>query len=407
MANDIVQSIKQNASSLYKNKQYKEALDLYRKLYSKYKPYCDEWDARYYAWCIYRLEIKGKKDEDIARNESIFFKAANAILNLASNNNDYAYIVTVFKVLDYLKSKEPFPAKEILTWTGKLDPAVLKIDCFSFQDKEGKTRENSSNKEKYYSLRTKALEKNKEYKECLRLSEEALSILTKFHHDNDIWFKWRAASCKGHLGQKEQAIEELKQILSRKKDWYIQHEIATFCLDLKRFDEALKYAVDAALNYGEAEKKWKLFFLLGNILQAQAKSEEAKKHILLSYQLRNENKWKIPQELQLKITEFQINVNNLSSSRQIYSELRGYWQSVQKSDLPRLRGRIKNILSNNLAGFIGGENNKDYYFNFRDFNDKESEVKIGLQVEFSTGKSYDKKKERESERAVDINILKS
>ena len=70
-----------------------------------------------------------------------------------------------------------------------------------------------------------------------------------------------------------------------------------------------------------------------------------------------------------------------------------------------MRGKIKNILPNNIAGFIGGENNKDYYFKIKDFKGSESDIKKGLLVEFSVVKSYDKKKERESEQAVDINPL--
>jgi len=401
---NTAQQLKDDAKNLYKSKQYKDALNLYRKLYSEYKKDFNEWDARYYAWCIYYLEIKNKKNEDIAQNERDFFKAVNAILNLVSNT-DLAYITAIFKVLDYLYSKTPFPANEILNWTGKLDPNVLPTDCFSFKDQEGKTREKSSRKEKYYSLRTKALEKNKNYEECLKLSKEALSALTKFHHDNDIWFGRRVALCKGFLGQKEDAIEELKQILARKKDWFIQHEIAKLYFGLKKPEEALQYAITAALNYGEAEKKVELFYLLGKILQALNKMDEAKKHFVLAYQLRNENKWKIPPELQSKMVELQINVDSLPPSRQVCSELRGYWQSYKNSNSPRLRGKIKNILANNISGFIGGENSRDYYFRFKDCRGNRNNIKVGASVEFSTEKSYDKKKERESEQAKDIKIL--
>lgn len=403
MQQNEIQQLKQKATESYKAKDYTGALSLYRELFSKHRNECNEWDKRCYAWCIYRLEMK-KRNDKISSNEESFLKAANAILNLAPQS-DLVHTITALRVLDYLKSKKPFPAKEILTWTDKLDPFCLSIDCFSYRDEEGKMREVSSHKEKYYALRTKALEETKQYEECLKLSNEALSCLNKFHFDNDVWFKRRVALCKGYLGQKDQAIEELKQILFRKKDWFIQHEIATFYLDLKRLDDALKYAVDAALGYGRLEYKCELFFLLGKILQAQAKLEEAKKHILLSYQLRRENNWKIPQELQLKIGELQVDANNALASKQAYQELKEYWQFIKRSNSPKLRGKIKNILQNNVAGFICGENNKDYYFNIKDFNGKEGEIKRGLLVEFLVEKSYDKKKERESERAVNINPL--
>jgi len=398
-----IQQLKQKAVGFYRAKDYNAALSLYGDLFSRYGNECNEWDKRYYAWCIYHLEVK-KRNNEIGGNESSFIKAANTILNLTPRS-DLVYTITTLKVLDYLKSKKLFPAKEILIWTEKLDPFCLSIDCFSYRDEEGKMREISSHKEKYYALRTKALEETRQYEECLKLSNEALSCLKKFHFDNDIWFKRRVALCNGHLGQKELAIEELKQILFRKRDWFIQYEIANFCLDLKRLSDAFEYAVDAALNYGRLEYKCELFFLLGKILQTQGKLEDAKKHILLSYQLRKDNNWKIPQELQFNVKELQVDVNNTLTSKQIYQELKGYWQFTKKSNSPKLRGKIKNILPNDIAGFISDENNKDYYFKIKDFTGRKNDIRRGLEVEFSLEKSYDKKKERESERAIDINPL--
>lgn len=252
--------------------------------------------------------------------------------------------------------------------------------------------------------------KVKRYDECVTLSEEALSDLTKFHSNNDIWFQRRIALSKGYLGDKDQAIKELIQILLRKKDWFIQNEIASFFFDLNKNDDAFKYAVDAALNYGEVKFKCELFFLMGKVLQAQQRNEEAKKHILLSYKLRSENTWKIPQELQDKIRELQVDVNNNISAERLYQELKREWQSIKKTDspeMPKLHGKIKTIVTGSTAGFIMGENNKDYYFKFRDCHLKESDIKTGLLVEFGVEKSYDKKKDRESERAVGINILQN
>ncbi len=400
MPQETAEQIKKEASNLYKSKNYKAALDLYCKLYSEFRNDCNDWDARYYAWCIYYLEIKNKKDEDIVKDENSFFKAVNAIIELAKDNGDMAYITTVFRVLSYFDSKAIFPAKEIIFWTDKLDSSRLGTDCFGYVDSSGKNRENPSNKEKYFALRTKAFEELKKFKECIKLSEEALSVLDKFHYDNDVWFKRRVALSKGHLGETEQAITELVQILSRKKEWFIQKNIAELLLEVKKLDEAFGYAMDAALNYGELKFKCELFVLMGRILNAQQKSEEAKKYFLLSYKLRNENQWKIPQELQGEINKLVI--NNTATSQQIYQELKKDWQLKKEADSPRLNGVIKNILPNGLVGFIVGDDKKDYFFSLKDYRGGKNEIISGLPVKFSAERVFDKKKNRESEKAVDI-----
>lgn len=399
-----VQQIKQNAKNLYKEKRYVEALKLYRYLWSKYQKECDEWDTRYYAWSIYRLEVR-KPNEDIAKAEGILFRAANAILTLLTPK-DLCYKPTVLKVLDYLTSKKIFPAKDIIKWTDKIDPSDLSLECYSFQDKSGEKKELPSEREKWYALRTKALEKIGCYNECLQLSEQALVAIDKFHYNNDIWFKRRIALSQWQLGQPQKAIDLLKSILNQRKEWFIQHEIANFYFELGQPDEALKYAVDSALNFGELKFKWQLFLLMGKIFKTQSKMDIAQKHILLAFKLREESGWKkVPQDLLEIIKEFNIDTTTSISIDDIYSELKKIWQSIRQSRLPQCNGVIKTILLNNLAGFISGNNGKDYYFKIKNFLGRKDRVKLGLPVTFYIEKSFDKKKGRESEIAVDIKEL--
>jgi len=398
---------RQLALDYYKDKKYKEALELYKKLYSESKECFDRQDIRNFTWSIYYVELKGRKKEDIEKNEKAYLRVVNNIIILTSDPNDFARVRAVFHCLDYLNSKKLFPAEEILKWTDKLDVSNLQTDCFSFKDKDGKTKEIASDKEKYYALRTKALELTKQYDGCIRVSREALSCLEEFHYDNDIWFKRRIALCKGSLGKKDEAIEELRQILSRKKDWFIQYDIAELCFAVKKLDDALKFSMAAALNSGPVEFKVELFFLVGKILLAQQKIEEGKRHIALAYKIRIEKEWKVAQELQANVDELNIDVNNLSSSGQIHRELKEFWLSMQKSNLPEMRGEIKRIHPNNVCGWISAENHEEYYFRLKDFKGSKSDIKVGLIVDFSIERSYDKKKERDSECAVNIQISNS
>ena len=97
-------------------------------------------------------------------------------------------------------------------------------------------------------------------------------------------------SYKG-LGQPETALEQLKNLLKRKNEWFIQKEIAEIYFEQGDKDQALKFALDSALNFGDADKKMNLYLLLADILQKQGKTDEARKHIEFICKIRQENQW--------------------------------------------------------------------------------------------------------------------
>ena len=55
------------------------------------------------------------------------------------------------------------------------------------------------------------------FQECYDVSKLALETFEKFHYSNDIWFARRIALSKKNLGNSEDAIKELQQILRKKK----------------------------------------------------------------------------------------------------------------------------------------------------------------------------------------------
>jgi tetratricopeptide (TPR) repeat protein len=258
------------------------------------------------------------------------------------------------QVLIYLKSKAIYPSEEIMKWTDRLESEKLPFECYSRTDKSGKVLRISSYKEKWYLFRTEALFKLEQYKTCLDLCEEALIEIPGQHFLNAIWFKRRKALCKWHLQDREEALCELKDVLNQKKEWFIQHEIAGFYFEQGQIDDALSYALDSALNYGETEFKWELFCLIGLILKSKGHMDIAKKHILLSAKVREEKGWKIPEKLALLIEEFNLDPSSASSSKELLTELKKHWTSLKFSDKPKFTGVIKKILPM-AKQFIHGE----------------------------------------------------
>jgi len=409
--------------ALRKQGKYVEAIDLYRTLWDKHRAECNEWDGwgyayclrkmgraeealsisseiytahpdfpqivNLYGWCLYDTEIGKRDNMAIEQNEGKFLQAASTIVSITKQETYSPYVRTAFRVIDYLKSRAAYPANRILEWADKLDPAQLSKEAGRGVDQTGKPVAYASDREKWYADRCKAFFELGRFQECLDLSQQALAEFTTFHHDNDIWFRWRIALSKAELGDKETAIAELQAILARKKDWFIQHKVAQLLHELGRTEDALKYAVDAALNPGDLEYKWELFTLMGTILEAQSKPDDARKHVLLAAKLRQEHGWKIPQPLQALIQAFSIDMATSTSAAALHEELKGYWKSLKLAEMPQLAGEIKNLIADGKSGFIRGDNGQDYYFKKRSFQGSWKRLGPGLRVKFYVEKNPD------------------
>ena len=431
-----IAEIKQNAKKLREEGCFEEACEPYGELWDNHRDKCNKWDMwgyatclrkvgrsnealeicrelysceskfqqgkNLYAWCIYDTEIK-KDLEQIKNEEEVFFKAVTAIQTLTTQDQYSPYSKAIFAVIDYLnKAKNVYPAKDILNWLDELDHTSLSEEPFQFIDDRGRSRELQSEKEKWYATKTKCLQKLNNHDECILFCQEALEKFSKFHYFNDVWFKRRIALSKAQLGDKVKAAEELEEILKRKKDWFIQFELAGIYHDLQDNQKALKYAVESALNFGKVEYKWELFYLLAQILIAEGRIDEAKEHLEFTAAIRTENDWKIPDELNMLLSKYEIDISQLDASRAKQNKLTKFWQDERYSDQPVKEGKIKKLLPNGKAGFILCNDGNDYYFKVSDFKADKRILKHGLSVSFSIADSFDKKKNMKTKAAVNI-----
>lgn len=438
------QTLKQQATEFRKAKNYVQALPLYKQLWEEYRESCDVWEGWAYAFClkqqkdykksleicreVYTLKPDFKNIRDVyawsiyyteiavqaINNETLFFKAGNGILQLSTQedksvtkepNHPCIYTMTVFKILEYLNDKAIYPTDKILEWTDKLNFEFLDNNPYSFTDKEGNTRELASKKEQYFMWRTKALLKKQSYQECIDLCENALNIFEKFHYGNDVWFARRISLSYKGLGQPETALEQLKNLLKRKNEWFIQKEIAEIYLEQGDKDQALKFALDSALNFGDADKKMNLYLLLADILQQQGKIDEARKHIEFICKIRQESQWRMDNDLQKQITLFSIDVEKLPDFKVILKELRRIWDNLKYNPEYQLRGFIKTILPNGRAGFIEIERNKSYYFQIKDFTGRRDLIKEGQKVTFFLIDAFDQHRNQPTKNAVNIKLI--
>jgi tetratricopeptide (TPR) repeat protein len=384
------------AFCLLKLKRYKDALSISRQVMRRFPDFREIRGV--YSWAIYHTEVKEPRNND----EDRMFNAAMAITQIVKQEDTFSpYIHTILAILHYLSKKRPFPAESVLTWTEKLRPDTLSNVPFIFTTTTGKTREYSSQIEKYYIYRTRGLYSLNQYDRCLVACQKALSEIDKFHENNYLWIARFEAMCYLAKGDLDSALKKYTKITTVKKDWLVLKDIAQIYSQQDQWATALKFAISSAMAPGDREKKIALFDLLSFLHNRLGKRELSEKHMLLAYLLR----FRLQKPIHFEIQKRVASMGNLPSERILFLELRNYWESIEYGNIPRIKGKIINILANGKGGFLQDEEGNPFYFLLADVFGKSTEVRIGREVTFFLQEGYDLKRKETNLVAVSIRLL--
>lgn len=375
MEEDIKTQLKK-AKAIYQKKKHDEAEKIYKTAYDEDPEAFTIWDRRFYAWALYHLHIKNPSSED----ELVKSCELISELLIQEDTNKVkvcAYTTSMLKIINYFKDN----AYECLKWLDMLNPKLLNSNPRSM-NRDGRISKFYSDKEKWYSLKTKHLLDMGEYEETIKFADEALNELDEFVNNSDIWFKWRIAIANKDLDNYDEALKYLEEIINSKNDWFILKELAEIYSLNGDYDLALKYAIDAALAKGDIKYKINLYRLLDEIFIAKDMDEDSE-----------------------SIVELIEAIEDDENFVEIEKELKERWVEIKFNNQQRSYGTISNILSHGKAGFIKADDGESYYFNIYEIQGDKSKVKEGDYVSFFLEESFDKKKNKKTLNAVNINIV--
>ena len=375
MEEDIKTQLKK-AKAIYQKKKHDEAEKIYKAAYDEDPEAFTIWDRRFYAWALYHLHIKNpSSEEELVKSCELISE-----LLIQEDTNKVkvcAYTTSMLKIINYFKDN----AYECLKWLDMLNPKLLNSNPRSM-NRDGRISKFYSDKEKWYSLKTKHLLDMGEYEETIKFADEALNELDEFVNNSDIWFKWRIAIANKDLDNYDEALKYLEEIINSKNDWFILKELAEIYSLNGDYDLALKYAIDAALAKGDIKYKINLYRLLDEIFIAKNMDEDSDKVVKLIEAIEDDENFV-----------------------EIEKELKERWVEVKFNNQQRSYGTISNILSHGKAGFIKADDGESYYFNIYEIQGDKSKVKEGDYVSFFLEESFDKKKNKKTLNAVNINIV--
>ena len=352
-----------------------------------------------------------EESENVIFNKSEIIERIEKIIPLLLRfDNEFAYSVVsnLFNtVLKAEKRKLNANWKLVSNICDLISPDQLHTECRTIEvERKGqkKPMELASDKENWFAFKSKALMKLGRFQECFEVSKIALDSFETFHYSNDVWFARRIALSKMNLGNTSDAITELEQILRRKKEWFIQKELAVLYYQNGNPDKAFRYAIAAITNFGDLEYKVDLLFLLGELLNEKQYNDLAFKHFSLSQLIRIKEGWKIPSKLTTALLQFEMATIPMEKFQELKSELKRYWATFNgQQNNPNekinqlITGKIDKILHNDekgADGFIRFNGRKSIYFRVNATDEIIKKLNLGLEVDFKILPATINKKEK-------------
>lgn len=411
-----------------------EAVKIYRDIWDNYPEHFNEWNAFFalkamrssslpdlkwahemalkhgndkvgniYGWLIFDRCVKGKTKSIIIENEN--FIGNLYILSPQKNlKEDNAFpcptTISIFKLCD-AHAENLFNARKINELLLGIDYNLLTDKSKTIETQERGDVELSSDLEKFFALKTKALLKLGEYESCKEFCNKGLELLSKFHYNNDLWFKMRIALAEDKLGNHTISENLFKELLSSKAGndkWFLYRDIAEVYFEQGDFVKSWKYAVDGAFYGNEPHFLIGLYLLQARILFKLQRPVEGKILAELIAAILKEQEWGDKAEYTKLFQFFAIDRTNLRSLNDVLAEAKKFWQNERYGEKLKIKGAIISVHKNGKIGRIKSENGAIVDFHKKDLVRKLRSIENlkDASVEFFVMDSFDGKKVAEN-----------
>jgi len=404
-----------------------EAIKLYMEIWESFPDDFNEWDAFYsmktlrvstspdlnwaeklaerfknekvnnlYGWLIFDRCVKGKTGKEVINNE----KHISGLISFCLQKNlkeDDSYpcptTISILKLCD-AHAENLFNAGKINDLLSKLDFNLLSDKSKSIETPERGVVQFSSDLEKYFALKTKALLKLGDFENCKKYCRTGLEVIDKFNYNNDLWFKMRIALSEDKMGNheiSESIFQELLKSRAGNDKWFLYRDIAELYFEQKEYVKAWKYAVDAAFYGNEPHFLIGLYLLQARILVKLERSEEGMILAELIAAILNEQGWNDKLEYSRLFSFYKVDKTAVLSTREIIKKAQLFWQKERYGNNQKLKGTIISIHKNGKVGRIKDQNGNVVEFHKKNLVRKMKglETLKGASAEFFEVESYE------------------
>jgi tetratricopeptide (TPR) repeat protein len=424
---------KERGNSLRKQGRLEEALLIYRELWNQTK---DKFDGAGYLHCLRKLKLyeealplaedieKLHKDFNWCRNEIIWtfigslkskkehetlssiMLIANKIITLRPD--DLQKNTTVLFVLKKLKQ---FNKMDVACqWIDRVNPMTL--------DKEPLTLEKGTTGWSNYLIwhyhKVRCLIHQNQYVSAIKLVDSLLEESS----EQKKFFNSLAAEAYEKMGETEKAIQILTELCKFKKtDWWIVRQYANVLKNNGDKKRALEKMYQAASLSFKLDSIVTLLHEISLLCKDLNRIEESYYHMMLFKYIRENNKWLVKEDVDKFLLEAEttLHLTSTPNFKEVLRQCRKYWAQVttivdaqrrqqgqsNKKPIKILSGYLVQVKDNKPFCFI--KTTDESFFCYK--SDIKGEAKEGLKVQFNIIPSFDKKKNKESCRAINVGLL--
>lgn len=340
-------------------------------------------------------------------SSSTLEKNFEIILHCEEDDNRYWTSPAFKALLEFLKQNNQ--NDKIAKWYDKID-----IDLLNSESKKSGKVEFNSDRDVCFLIFIRAFLAMQQWSKCVEVCDVALNSSQSdvfSSNKNAFWYKRGKAIALMHQGQYSASIGIFDNLLKQKQDWFLYKEIAE--VYKLQGDRSLEkdYLIAGCLSSSRQPKigmMWEMFFSLGLNLLETDNPEFGKLHLQLALKAREAEGWSESKELYEAMKKYEVETQFSKDGRRLIKELTPYWNDNKPNPYKnneRYNGTIIKILPNGRSGFIkSSSTSSSYYFSFMDLNFDSKKIVEGLEISYCLTLKYDKKKEQDSECAVDISL---
>jgi tetratricopeptide (TPR) repeat protein len=299
----------------------------------------------------------------------------------------------------------------VFEWTEKVTPDELSTTPM----KDDREQDGWCERALWYNYRIRSMIEVGEKEQAIKLALEAANLFPR----QAKFFKRLEALAQLRLGRFAEAELLYGKLTSGgRTDWWVLKEHGHALQELGRFQDALTAMSKAALSNRKLEALVSLFSDIGFLCRQTDLKQDARNHLLLSKHIREKHGWAVSQAISVGITKLNQELSDLPGPEdfdRILAECQRFWRRTvgaqYDSREPSLKSRgVKRMVKGKLKlgpperpyCFLHSDT-RESYFCLK--SDLPSGLTDGVTLQFDAMPSFDKKKNQESWKAVNVRAM--
>lgn len=346
----------------------------------------------YFGYALYNKYIN-ISDEEISKNESLFYGILEEIAKYCKQERYSPLEAAVNKAIKHVLKANPVDYKKLSELLDYLDAPTLEDK--PFVNKDGKEFE--SKKEKWYRMKVRALYELESYRACVETANIAFTYNLKWHYNNLNWVKYYRASSLVELGRYEEAENEFIALQGHFNAVDSFEILYKLYMNTNREDDAYTLLVDKFFKGGFDYKNIEDYKKISAMAKAKGQDKAHALAECLIKKLEEENGKAY--EADVDLADY-ADLTASDAFDRVYSEVIYHLENY----ITRHEGKVVFYNHDKNFGSIFQDGEENLFFRQADFLDDEEVEKYDV-VEYSVIKTYDRKRQQMSSKAVLLKVL--